>query len=476
MSAGPALRALVRRTLAAAAEEIFGLFERTIAEYEAERRDLLDGVFNRRLRTARADVQQLLVVEEAVPPERQECMSGLDQEDPEPPHIKEEPVELWTIQEGEQLQALEEASFNFPFTSVTVKIEDDVEQITQSSQFPESQTEASREAELLKTEADEDVCGGSGSASNLDPGSHFQTATRVETSSSESETDGETSSSSSESETDGETSSSSSESETDGETPSSESQTGVSRSDWMETGQPQSGSNYDLPVGDTGCVKGARRFGQGGHLQKRSLLGVHSGGKCFSCPVCKKKFSSNAHLVRHMRTHTGEKPFSCSVCGKKFALEHNMRRHLIVHTGEKPFSCSFCGKGFSVHSNLKQHVAIHTGETPFSCSFCGRGFSHHSNLKQHLTIHTGERPFSCLDCGRGFAQKEQLRQHMAVHTGEKPFSCSVCGRGFTQHGSMTRHMTVHTGEKPFSCSVCGRGFTQHCSLKRHLTTHRGDTI
>jgi len=53
MSKGPALRALVSRTLAAAAEEIFGLFERTIAEYEAERRELLDGVvFKRRRRSS----------------------------------------------------------------------------------------------------------------------------------------------------------------------------------------------------------------------------------------------------------------------------------------------------------------------------------------------------------------------------------------------------------------------------------------
>lgn len=349
------------------------------------------------------DVQQMLVVEEAVPPERQQWISALDQESPEPPQIKEEPVELWTLQGGEQRPALEEAGFNLPFISVTVKVEDDVELVSQSSQFPEIQTEASREAELLKTEAGKDICGAS--ASNFDPDTHFQKATRIETSFSESETDGE-SSSSSESESDGETSSSasSSESETDAGTPFCESQSGVIGSDWQKTAQPQSGSNCDLPVGDAGCVKGATRFG----------------GKCFSCPVCQRNFSSNAHLVRHMRIHTGEKPFSCSVCGKKFALDHHMRRHL----------------------------SVHTGEGPFSCAFCSRGFSHQSNLQQHVMIHTGERPFSC----------------------------SVCGRGFTQQGSMTRHMAVHTGEKPFCCSLCGRGFTQHCSLKRHSATHRWDPI
>ncbi|XP_068431436.1 uncharacterized protein [Clinocottus analis] len=405
MSKDRTLRALVSRRLAAAAEEIFGLFERTIAEYEAERRELLAGVYHRQLHAARADAQQLLVVEEAVPPEQQqEWISSLDREDPEPPHIKEEPVELWTIQEGEQLQGLEEAGFNFPMTSVTVKIEDGVEGKSQSSQFPERRTEENGEAEGLKPDAHEDFCCGSGSASQLDPDGPLQTATF-----------GETSSSSSESETDGETSSSSG---SDSETPSSECETDVSICDWNPTGQLQSGSNplrnNDLPVGDTGCVGGARRLG--GH-------GVR--------PKCVK-----------------EKPFSCSVCGRKFALAHHMTQHMAGHTGEKPYSCSFCSKGFLRLSNLKRHMAVHTGEKMFSCSFCGKEFPHPSNLKQHLTSHTGE----------------------------KPFSCSVCGRRFTQHGSLTRHMTVHTGEKAFSCSVCGREFTQQSSLKRHLAAHREETM
>ncbi|XP_054461538.1 zinc finger protein 771-like [Anoplopoma fimbria] len=468
MSKAQILRCLVNQRLTAAAEEICVLFERTIAEYEEERsrskeenerqRKLLDAVFNPQLQ-ATADVQQ-------------EWTSSLNQEDPEPTHIKEEQEELWTCQEGEQLQEPEEADINFSLTSITVKTEEDVGENAQSSQLHESQDEEKQEAAHLKTDADEELCGGSESASNSVPSCPFQPATHDEnSSSSESETNGETSSSS-DSETDDETSS------------SSESETDASSIDWDETVEPQSGSNplqnNDVPVSHdeckTGCVEGARSLGHEEHLQKLSPLGVHSDRKRFSCPVCKTSFSSSAHLVRHVRTHTGEKPFSCSVCGKRFALNHHLRRHLIVHTGEKPFSCSLCSKQFSHHSNLKQHLTVHTREKPFSCSFCGKGFSHHSNLKLHLTVHTGEKPFRCSVCGRGFAQKEQLRQHMVVHTGEKPFSCSVCGRGFTQHGSLTRHMSVHTGEKPFSCSVCGREFTQHGSLKRHLTGHRGETV
>ncbi|XP_068592973.1 uncharacterized protein [Cebidichthys violaceus] len=190
MSKVQMLRCLVNQRLTAAAEEIFSLFERTIAEYEEERRRLLQ---------TRADVQRPLVVIEEVPCERHEWSSGLYQGDPEPPHIKEERVEL-SIQEVEQLQGPEEVCIDFPFTSVIVKTEEDADEEDQSSRLHESRTEDGRGAERLKTEAGEDNCGGSESASDSDPDGPFQPATCDETSSS-SESDDETSSSS-ESETD----------------------------------------------------------------------------------------------------------------------------------------------------------------------------------------------------------------------------------------------------------------------------------
>ena len=65
------LRALVEQRLTAAAEEIFGLFERTIAEYEEElcrskeknerQQKLLDAVFSPQLRLHRAGLLPLLL-------------------------------------------------------------------------------------------------------------------------------------------------------------------------------------------------------------------------------------------------------------------------------------------------------------------------------------------------------------------------------------------------------------------------------
>ncbi|KAA8579046.1 hypothetical protein FQN60_010570, partial [Etheostoma spectabile] len=76
------------------------------------------------------DVLKVIVGEE----EQQECSSSVDQHEPEsPPHIKEEQEELWSSQEGEQLQGLEEADITkFPFTPVPVKSEDDEEEAKSS--------------------------------------------------------------------------------------------------------------------------------------------------------------------------------------------------------------------------------------------------------------------------------------------------------------------------------------------------------
>ncbi|XP_038592427.1 uncharacterized protein LOC119916467 [Micropterus salmoides] len=84
------------------------------------KRRITSGVAMPKKKTVPADVQQLLVIKEETP---SEWSPSLDQEDPELLHIKEEQEKLWTSQEGEQLNGLEEADITrFPFTAVPVKM------------------------------------------------------------------------------------------------------------------------------------------------------------------------------------------------------------------------------------------------------------------------------------------------------------------------------------------------------------------
>ncbi|XP_008333407.1 zinc finger protein 420-like [Cynoglossus semilaevis] len=140
--------------------------------------------------------------------------------------------------------------------------------------------------------------------------------------------------------------------------------------------------------------------------------------KLLMCRVCGKEFNCQSSHINHMKTHSGEKPHQCATCGKSFSRVADLRRHTRTHTGEKPYSCIYCGKEFPYHSSLTNHVRVHTGEKPYKCMWCGKRFSLSTTLKIHTRVHTGEKPYMCNLCGRNFAHNTGLRLHRRVHAGE----------------------------------------------------------
>nr|XP_061784364.1 zinc finger protein 135-like isoform X2 [Nerophis lumbriciformis]XP_061784365.1 zinc finger protein 135-like isoform X2 [Nerophis lumbriciformis] len=319
------------------------------------------------------NVLQLLGPQEEPRPQSMEVSHTLKQEDPQPPHIKEEEEEVWITQEGECLLGQEEDDLSkFPLTVVSVKTEEHEEKPPESSQLHHSPGEEKREAEPpsssstqhMTTEADGDHCGGSQADKISAPLSDSEDTT---------------------------------------------SHVNVNRKSHMTT---QTG---EKPFGCSVCGK---RFSYKSKAQTH--MRTHTGKKPFGCSVCAKYFVTKGNLTNHMRTHTGEKPFICSNCGKRFSQSGTMQSHMRTHTGEKPFICLNCGKTFSRNFTLIQHMQTHTGEKPFSCSICCKGFSNKRSMQTHARTHTGERPFSCSVCGKRYAHKQHMERHKRSHTGEKP--------------------------------------------------------
>ncbi|XP_078797135.1 uncharacterized protein LOC144989080 [Oryzias latipes] len=97
-----------------------------------------------------------------------------------------------------------------------------------------------------------------------------------------------------------------------------------------------------------------------------------------------------------------------------------------------------------------------------------------TNPSDYMETGSDERCYICKECGKSFCNTSLFRIHTRIHAEDKRFSCKECEKRFFHRSHLKQHMRTHTGEKPFSCKECKKCFSQISNLKTHMRTHTGE--
>ena len=208
-------------------------------------------------------------------------------------------------------------------------------------------------------------------------------------------------------------------------------------------------------------------------ILKRHVLTIHEKNQFFECTDCDFRTTRNDILKRHLKeVHLKIKNFTCDLCGLKFAQKMYLKRHIeSVHLKKLDFKCPDCDALFSRKDNLKRHYnGVHQNFRPHVCEECGDTFKLPQHLKEHIVaIHTNQRKYVCEECGFAFKLPQHLKDHIKViHRNHRPYVCEECDSSFPHARGLKLHIiAMHTDAKPFVCEDCGRGFADPSHLYRH---------
>ncbi|KAM7349079.1 uncharacterized protein ACRADG_008152 [Cochliomyia hominivorax] len=230
------------------------------------------------------------------------------------------------------------------------------------------------------------------------------------------------------------------------------------------------------------------------------------------CAVCKRKFSFQRDLVKHVKeNHPIDKAYKCRHCSTLFSKLKSVSTHLKRCHADlaNAFSCDYCSKSFFRKSLLERHRLVHSeyieesnsqphneqiednnstdvSEDIFErrkgkiypvedkCGICKKKFSPQKNLVKHVQeMHSNDKAYKCLYCPTLFSKLKSVTTHYKRGHSKMPkkIVCEVCGMFFYTNFLLERHRRVHMEVRPFGCNKCDKTYKYKRNLLVHMKTH-----
>ncbi|XP_036953016.1 gastrula zinc finger protein XlCGF42.1-like [Acanthopagrus latus] len=291
-SSGHCLKKFVNERLTAAAEEIFGMFEKTLLVYKEEilrHRRLLDGLTpDTKLRSTA--LPQPSVCKEEVFLDLQQCDSeksvGPDQEDSKPPLIKVEVEEVCTDEDEQETEVYKLR----PGLDGSDHSENLTLHLDQSRSAPEGEPQTS--------------------TSTPDEGMQSDSESKERKSSVDTDPERDN--------------------DQHARTGGAQCVCTICGKSFKIRKYLQIHRKIHTGVKPHSCKYCGREFVCGSSLKRH--LRVHTGEKPYECRLCGKRFRVSTTLRVHYRIHTGEKPFKCETCEREFTTSSNLKQHMALHS------------------------------------------------------------------------------------------------------------------------------------------------
>ncbi|KAM9322591.1 uncharacterized protein KZ484_020750 [Pholidichthys leucotaenia] len=183
----------------------------------------------------------------------------------------------------------------------------------------------------------------------------------------------------------------------------------------------------------------------------------------------KRNFSNDQEDLKAQHIKEEQDELCINPEGEQPVLNQEASHFIVTYEDSQPQ----INGGYLLSHNAVHHDVSAANKMPYFCNTCGKRFKYASLLKMHISTHTGERPYSCKVCGKCFRRNDHLIVHTRTHTGEKPYPCNICGKRFRDASNLICHKRTHTGERRYFCEICGKTFAHRQNLTAHMTTHTG---